>query len=102
MPRLLLTSQQNQYQTTPKKLKDRIEHICAKENVTLAPAAFKLLASVAGGDLRRAVTTLQSAARLSGGNVDEQVCEGLLWRCCCVLLYWFWLVLSGGDYTAAF
>jgi DNA polymerase III delta prime subunit len=39
--------------------------------VALEPDAFQLLASISGGDLRKAVTTLQSAVRLSGGSVDR-------------------------------
>ncbi|GBF93856.1 replication factor C subunit 2 [Raphidocelis subcapitata] len=53
-------------------MRDRIEFICARESVSLDPEAFQLLASISGGDLRKAVTTLQSAVRLSGGSVDRQ------------------------------
>lgn len=53
-------------------MKDRIYFICGKEGVTLEPGAFSLLATISGGDLRKAVTTLQSAARLSSGSVDRQ------------------------------
>lgn len=53
-------------------MRDRIDFVCAKESVALEPDAFQLLASISGGDLRKAVTTLQSAVRLSGGSVDRQ------------------------------
>lgn len=53
-------------------MSSRIEHICAKEGVTLEPEAMDTLAKVSGGDLRRAITTLQSASRLGGGSVDKR------------------------------
>ncbi|EFJ51923.1 DNA replication factor C complex subunit 4 [Volvox carteri f. nagariensis] len=55
----------------PTVMAGRIEHICEREGVTLAPGALEALSSVSGGDLRRAITTLQSAARLGGGTVDK-------------------------------
>lgn len=55
----------------PAHEQDRIDFVCAKESVALEPDAFQLLASISGGDLRKAVTTLQSAVRLSGGSVDR-------------------------------
>eukprot|EP00879_Flechtneria_rotunda_P009620 GHRR01010067.1.p1 GENE.GHRR01010067.1~~GHRR01010067.1.p1 ORF type:complete len:338 (+),score=104.85 GHRR01010067.1:488-1501(+) len=51
---------------------DRVQYICSKEDVQLDPGAFTLLAQVAGGDLRKAVTTLQSAVRLGGSKVSRQ------------------------------
>jgi replication factor C subunit 2/4 len=57
----------------PEAMAGRISHICAKEGVTMAPGALDMLGRVSGGDLRKAVTTLQSAARLAaGGEVDAQ------------------------------
>lgn len=47
----------------------RIQQICDKENVQLGDGAMDTLAMVSGGDLRKAITTLQSAVRLSGGTV---------------------------------
>jgi replication factor C subunit 2/4 len=54
-------------------MSDRLHFICGKEGVTLQQEALKLLAEVAGGDLRKAVTTLQSAVRLSGVQVSRWV-----------------------------
>lgn len=45
----------------------RVSHVAAAENVTLEPGVAELLVAVAGGDMRRAITTLQSAA--AGGQV---------------------------------
>ncbi len=49
----------------------RLAEICAAENVTLGPGAADALAAVSRGDLRRAVTTLQSAARLAAGDNSQ-------------------------------
>lgn len=57
----------------PEAMAGRIQHICGKEGVVMAPGALDALGRVSGGDLRKAVTTLQSAARLAaGGPVDAQ------------------------------
>ncbi|PNW81563.1 hypothetical protein CHLRE_06g251800v5 [Chlamydomonas reinhardtii] len=55
----------------PAIMAGRIEHICERESVTLGPGALDTLSAVSGGDLRRAINTLQSAARLGGGHVDR-------------------------------
>ncbi len=52
-------------------INERINHICEKECVALAADALALLGKVSGGDLRKAVTTLQSAVRLSGLDVSR-------------------------------
>ncbi|KAL6767153.1 RFC4 [Auxenochlorella protothecoides x Auxenochlorella symbiontica] len=51
---------------------DRINHICQVEGVELGPDALCTLSRVAGGDMRRAITTLQSAVRLGGSPVRPQ------------------------------
>ncbi|KXZ46213.1 hypothetical protein GPECTOR_46g282 [Gonium pectorale] len=56
----------------PAIMAGRIEHICEREGVTLAPGALATLSAVSGGDLRRAITTLQSAARLGAGHVSSE------------------------------
>lgn len=48
----------------------RIATVCGAEGVELAPGALSELGRVAGGDLRRAITTLQSAVRLKGTPVE--------------------------------
>jgi replication factor C subunit 2/4 len=50
----------------------RVEHICAAEGVELAEGTLEALAQVSGGDMRRAITTLQSATRLKGSPVRPQ------------------------------
>lgn len=71
----------------------RIRHVAAQEGLTLAPEALETLSCVSEGDLRRAITYLQSAARLYGasitserivavsGVVPDDVVEGLLKVC---------------------
>lgn len=50
---------------------DRVKFICDKENVVLDGDALNLLGDISGGDLRKAVTTLQSAVRLGGSHVQK-------------------------------
>lgn len=48
---------------------DRLEYICKQENVRYTePMVLEHLISVCDGDLRQAITTLQSAHRLAGQN----------------------------------
>jgi len=42
----------------------RLEAICAAESLPVTPSALPLLLSVAGGDMRRAITLLQTAHKL--------------------------------------
>lgn len=51
----------------------RIKYVCEKEGITLKDDhVMTSLQMVAGGDLRKAITTLQSAVRLDGVNVQRQ------------------------------
>lgn len=50
----------------------RVATVCAAEGIELAPGALAELGRVAGGDLRRAITALQSAARLKGSPVRPE------------------------------
>jgi DNA polymerase III delta prime subunit len=54
-------------------MNNRIQFICEKEGVTLAEDSLVTLSMVSGGDLRRAITTLQSAVRLGGKTVERCV-----------------------------
>ncbi|THH14720.1 hypothetical protein EW146_g5663 [Bondarzewia mesenterica] len=47
----------------------RLEYIASAENVSVNPSVLSTLVSTSNGDLRRAITYLQSAARLSAANV---------------------------------
>ena len=48
---------------------ERLRFIAGKEAVTLGDGAEEAAADVSGGDLRKAITLLQSAARLFGSDV---------------------------------
>lgn len=49
-------------------MSSRISHIAEAEALTLDADALPTLSAVSGGDLRKAITTLQSAVRLSAGG----------------------------------
>ncbi|XP_039496792.1 replication factor C subunit 4 [Drosophila santomea] len=48
------------------KVIDRLKYICEKEGVKIEEDAYKSIVKISGGDLRRAITTLQSCYRLKG------------------------------------
>ena len=48
----------------------RLTHIAAGEGLTLQPGTLEALAGVAEGDMRKAITSLQSAATLLGPSVS--------------------------------
>ncbi|MEW5314555.1 MAG: hypothetical protein WDW38_006041 [Sanguina aurantia] len=51
---------------------DRINYIAGKEGVSFKdPLALKTLSAVSAGDLRKAITTLQSSVRLAGPVVER-------------------------------
>lgn len=53
---------------------ERLRDICAKENVKCNNETINMLIDVSEGDLRKAITYLQCAARLTGGkDITEQV-----------------------------
>jgi replication factor C subunit 2/4 len=54
-------------------MSSRISFICEKEGLDLSPEAMATLSFVSGGDLRRAITTLQSSVRLGGPKVDKSL-----------------------------
>ncbi|XP_050363501.1 replication factor C subunit 4 isoform X2 [Argentina anserina] len=50
----------------------RVQHICQEEGLALEPEALSTLSSISQGDLRRAITYLQSAARLFGSSITSK------------------------------
>lgn len=50
----------------------RILHICKEEGLNLDSEALSTLSSISEGDLRRAITYLQSAARLYGSSISPK------------------------------
>jgi len=70
-----LTSRCAKYRFKPvvlESLQGRVEYICGQEGVTMEAGAMAALASVAKGDMRRAITLLQSAARFQGKQVTSE------------------------------
>lgn len=53
-------------------MSNRILHICNEEGLTLETEALSTLSSVSQGDLRRAITYLQGAARLFGSSISSK------------------------------
>lgn len=47
---------------------ERLRLICAQEKVSVEEDVYKAVVDISGGDLRRAITMLQSCFRLKGGN----------------------------------
>mmetsp|Transcript_12025 Transcript_12025/g.33817 ORF Transcript_12025/g.33817 Transcript_12025/m.33817 type:complete len:331 (+) Transcript_12025:191-1183(+) len=52
-------------------MSERIQYICGEEQVTMELGAMATLGKVSGGDLRKAITTLQSSVRLGGPVVSS-------------------------------
>ncbi|XP_040999107.1 replication factor C subunit 2 isoform X2 [Juglans microcarpa x Juglans regia] len=53
-------------------MSSRILHICKEERLNLDAEALSTLSSISQGDLRRAITYLQSAARLFGSSISSK------------------------------
>ena len=51
-------------------LDQRIQHICKEENVNCSDDVIEIIRQVSGGDLRKAITFLQSSARL---KMEDQI-----------------------------
>ncbi|XP_075146205.1 replication factor C subunit 4 [Haematobia irritans] len=56
-----------------KQIIERLKHICELEGVRIEEGAFKEIVNISGGDMRRAITTLQSCYRLKGTQHTIQV-----------------------------
>lgn len=52
------------------KVIERLKLICREENVRTGDDVFDLIVQISDGDMRRAITTLQSCFRLKGGQGD--------------------------------
>ncbi|KAF3494874.1 hypothetical protein DY000_02055289 [Brassica cretica] len=53
-------------------MSNRIMHICNEEGLNLGGEALSTLSSISQGDLRRAITYLQSGARLFGSTITSK------------------------------
>lgn len=52
----------------PAKIIERLQFICNAEGVNVDNRVFERIVEISDGDMRRAITTLQSCYRLKGGN----------------------------------
>jgi DNA polymerase-3 subunit gamma/tau len=55
-----------------------LEHVAREEKIRATPEALETLAAAAEGSLRDALSLLDQAATLSGGNLDQAVCAEIL------------------------
>ncbi|PSC72697.1 replication factor C subunit 2 [Micractinium conductrix] len=53
-------------------INERVQYVCNAEDVELGEGALETLSRVSGGDMRKAITSLQSAVRLRGSPVMPQ------------------------------
>lgn len=57
----------------PAKIIERLQFICQSEGVNVDNRAYERIVEISDGDMRRAITTLQSCYRLKGGTqIDEK------------------------------
>eukprot|EP00697_Spironema_sp_BW2_P012144 gnl/Spiro4/28215_TR13962_c0_g1_i1.p1 gnl/Spiro4/28215_TR13962_c0_g1~~gnl/Spiro4/28215_TR13962_c0_g1_i1.p1 ORF type:complete len:365 (+),score=135.03 gnl/Spiro4/28215_TR13962_c0_g1_i1:39-1097(+) len=56
----------------PEPILERLRFICQQENTTLSDECASALIDVSGGDLRKAITYLQSAHTLYGNNITPE------------------------------
>lgn len=59
------------------KIVEKLEQICQSEGLTTDKAVLLKIVEVSGGDLRQAITGLQSATRLKGKGVEVTVSDVL-------------------------
>lgn len=59
------------------KVVERLQYICHEEAVSVDEDVFKLIVDVSDGDMRRAITILQSCHRLKGGK-EQITCDDIV------------------------
>ena len=57
---------------SPESMKKRLEEIAAAERCSVSPEVFETLVEVSGGDMRRAITLMQSAHQLEPEGITRQ------------------------------
>ena len=78
-----------------------LEKVAAAEGIRVEPAALETLAAAAEGSLRDALSLLDQAATLSGGNVDQATCVDILALVDRELLEAVYSGIASGDRGAA-
>ena len=85
----------------PKEEHDKyIENIASKENVDLLPDGLEAIYEVCGGDMRRAMNTLQSAASMEK-SVDSELIYSVTGRASPVDVQKMLLTAINGDFIGA-
>jgi DNA polymerase III subunit gamma/tau len=78
-----------------------LEKVAKEEGIRVEPAALETLAAAAEGSLRDALSLLDQAATLSGGNVDQATCVDILALVDRELLEAVYSGIASGDRGAA-
>src|SRR6476661_2934658 len=78
-----------------------LEKVAKAEGIRVDPAALETLAAAAEGSLRDALSLLDQAATLSGGNVDQATCVEILALVDRELLEAVYSGIASGDRSAA-
>lgn len=68
-----LTSRCTKFRFKPlgeEKIIERLEYICGEEDLKAEKSVLKTVVDASGGDLRRAITCLQSVTRLKGKGIE--------------------------------
>jgi DNA polymerase III subunit gamma/tau len=78
-----------------------LERVAREEGIQATPQALETLASAAEGSLRDALSLLDQAATLSGGNLDQAVCAEILALVDRELLEAVYSGIASGDRGAA-
>jgi len=78
-----------------------LERVAREEKIRATPDALGTLAAAAEGSLRDALSLLDQAATLSGGNVDQAVCTEILALVDRELLESVYSGVASGDRSAA-
>lgn len=60
------------------KIIERLQFICKEESVSADDDVYKSIVDISGGDMRRAITMLQSVYRLKGGNTVQITANDIL------------------------
>jgi len=83
------------------EISKHLEKVAKEEGIRVEPAALETLAAAAEGSLRDALSLLDQAATLSGGNVDQGTCVEILALVDRELLEAVYSGIASGDRSAA-
>ncbi len=80
----------------------RLEHICAKEGITVAEGSLMLIARHAAGGMRDAITTLEQLSAFTSKSITLEDVEKLLGEVDVALLFELADIVTHRDIVAAF